>query len=171
MKKNILSTVVAAALFAVAGSSMAADNIATDTATVTTTVRALTAATVSVTPVNAIVTTDEIKQQGTHVAAVDVEASGLYNGTTGANVKLTVDGSHYQSSGQSWLFTADSGESFSVVPVLPTGWNFNGDNITTRTDNQTSVAVTRIDFETKAGNGDVSPGDYNMPVTLSFNTW
>ncbi len=171
MKKNILSTVVAAALFAVAGSSMAASNIATDTATVTTTVRALTAATVSVTPVNASVTTDEIKQQGTRVAAVDVEASGLYNGTTGANVKLTVDGSHYQSATQSWLFTADSGESFSVTPALPTGWSFNGDNITTRTDNRTSVAVTRIDFETKAGNGDVSPGDYNMPVTLSFNTW
>ncbi|ELF8196015.1 hypothetical protein ACORBL_004771 [Escherichia coli] len=171
MKKNILSAAIAATLFAVAGSSVAASNIATDTATVTTTVRALTAATVTVTPVSAIVTTDEIQQAGTHVAAVDVEASGLYNGTTGANVKLTVDSSHYQSAGQAWKFISDSGESFSVVPALPSGWNFNGDNVTTRTDNKTSVPVTRIDFETKSGNAAVSPGNYNMPVTLSFNTW
>lgn len=171
MKKNIISTVIAAALCAVAGSAMAANNIVTDSATVTTTVRAVSSATVTVTPVDAIVTVDEVKQQGTSVAAVDVEASGLYDGNAGANIKLTVDGANYDSTYQKWKFISTNGESFAVLPALPSGWTFNGDNVTKRTQGVNSVSVTRINFETVAGNGNVTPGDFTMPVTLSFNTW
>ncbi|EEQ4634570.1 hypothetical protein KX401_24450 [Escherichia coli] len=170
MKKNIISTVIAAALCAVAGSAMAAQNIATDTAVLTSNVRAVSGATVTATPIDVTVTTDEIKVAGTHVSAVTVDASGLYDGTKGANVKLTVDPSHYESGPQKWLFKDASGNSFKVTPQA-SGWNFNGGDVTKRTDGMTSVNGEQIDMVTVSGNGDVPPGAYTMPVTLSFNTW
>ncbi|MGS3948594.1 hypothetical protein [Escherichia coli] len=171
MKKNIISTVIAAALCTVAGSAMAAPNMATDTAVLTSNVRAVSGATVTATPIDTIVTTDEITVPGTHVSAVTVDASGLYAGPTGkANVKLTVDPSHYHSSSQKWLFKDASGNSFKVLPEA-SGWGFDGNNITKRTDGATSVNSEQIDMVTVAGNKDVPPGAYTMPVTLSFNTW
>ena len=169
MKKNIISAVIAGAFFAVAGSAMAAPQEAVDTATVTTSVLATSAATVSVTANNGSASVDDITTTGFDVASVDVSASGLYDGTTGANLKLSVDGSHF-AGGQYWKMVSDSGESFKVF-VKATGWQQNGNNITLRTDGKTSVPTTNIVFSTAAGNGSVSPGDYNMPVTLSFNTW
>ncbi|HBH8002372.1 TPA: hypothetical protein KW989_004870 [Escherichia coli] len=169
MKKNIISAVIAGAFFAVAGSAMAAPQEAVDTATVTTSVLATSAATVSVTANNGSASVDDITTSEVDVASVDVSASGLYDGTTGANLKLSVDGSHF-AGGQYWKMVSDSGESFKVF-VKATGWQQNGNNITIRTDGKTSVPTTNIVFSTAAGNGSVSPGDYNMPVTLSFNTW
>ncbi|HCP7956300.1 TPA: hypothetical protein OFX50_005002 [Escherichia coli] len=168
MKKNIISAVIAGAFFAVAGSAMAAPQEAVDTATVTTSVLATSAATVSVTANNGSVSVDDITTTGVDVASVDVSASGLYDGTTGANLKLSVDGNHF-AGGQYWKMVSDSGESFKVF--VKTNWLQNGDNITLRTDGKTSVPTTNIVFSTASGNGTVSPGDYNMPVTLSFNTW
>lgn len=170
MKKNIISTVIAAALCTVAGSAMAAQNIVTDNATLTTTVSAVSSASVTVTPIDATVSVDDVKVQGTSVAAAEVSATGLYNGTTGANVKLTVDSSNFNNVTRKWLFTSGS-ESFSVLPELPSGWQFNGDNITMRVDTIDTVPSTVITFKTSEGNGDVTPGAYTMPVTMSFNTW
>ncbi|CAM6549613.1 MULTISPECIES: hypothetical protein [Escherichia] len=169
MKKNIISAVIAGAFFAVAGSAMAAPNEATDTATVTTSVLATSAATVSVTANNGSVSVDDITTPQVEVASVDVSASGLYAGDTGkANLKLSVDQAHF-AGGQYWKMVSDSGESFKVY--VKTDWQQNGDNITLRTDGQDSVSATNIVFATASGNNTVSPGDYTMPVTLSFNTW
>ncbi|MGV6963478.1 hypothetical protein ACWA3Y_24560, partial [Escherichia coli] len=65
----------------------------------------------------------------------------------------------------------NAGESFQVFLETPQGWQKNGDNVTLRTDGMTDVPTTTITFKTAGGNSKVSPGDYNMPVTLSFNTW
>ncbi len=171
MKKNIISTVIAAALCAVTGSAMA-ETVATDSATVSTTVRSVSSATVTVTPMDGSVTTDEVKQPGTKVAAVTLEASGLYNGQTGANISLTVDSSNYDSTTQKWKFiSSDSSQSFKVIPVKPSGWNFNGNSISKRLNGETELASLNVDFETVAGNGNVQPGNYSMPVEMSFNTW
>ncbi|ELR5715098.1 hypothetical protein R3121_004780, partial [Escherichia coli] len=88
MKKNIISTVIAAALCTVAGSAMAAV-VVSDNTTLTTTVSAVSSASVTVTPIDATVSVDDVKVAGTSLAAAEVSATGLYNGTTGANVKLT----------------------------------------------------------------------------------
>ncbi|MBY7261103.1 hypothetical protein K6712_25530 [Escherichia coli] len=108
MKKNIISTVIAGALFAVAGSAMALPNEAMDTATVTTTVRATSTATVTVTPNNGSISEDEITSNGIEVASVDVSASGLYDGTTGANIKLSVDPNNYPGKGNYWKMSSDA---------------------------------------------------------------
>ncbi len=168
MKKNIISALIASTFFAVAGSAIAVPNEATDTATVTTHVLATSAATVSVTANNGTVSVDDISTPEVEVASVDVSASGLHDGKTGANVKLSVDKSHFYG-GQYWKMTSSSGESFNVY--VKTDWQQNGDNVTYRTDGRTSLPSTRIVFATAAGNGKVSPGDYTMPVTLSFNSW
>lgn len=168
MKKNIISAVIAGAFFAVAGSAMAAPREAVDTATVTTSVLATSAATVSVTPNSGSVSVDDITTSGVEVASVDVSASGLYDGPTGADLKLAVDANHF-AGGQYWKMVSGSGESFNVF--VKTDWQQNGNNVTLRTVGKTSVPTTKIVFATASGNRTVSPGDYSMPVTLSFNTW
>jgi hypothetical protein len=171
MKKNIISTVIAAALCAATGSAIAAP-VVTDSATVTTAVRSVSSATVSVTPVDGSVTTDEVKQAGTKVAAVTLDASGLYDGPTGANISLSVGKSNYNADTQKWNFiSADGSQRFSVLPVVPSGWNFNGDSISKRINGETELASLNIDFETVAGNGNVQPGNYSMPVEMTFGVW
>ncbi|HFU7411176.1 hypothetical protein O5910_22965 [Escherichia coli] len=169
MKKNIISTVIAAALCTVAGSAMAAV-VVSDNTTLTTTVSAVSSASVTVTPIDATVSVDDVKVAGTSLAAAEVSATGLYNGTTGANVKLTVDSSNYDNVYGKWLFTSGS-ESIKVMPELPSGWQFNGDNITMQIDSVDSVPATVINFKTSSANSNVTPGVYTMPVTMSFNTW
>ncbi len=172
MKKSIVSTVIAVALCATTGSAMAETvTVATNSATVTTQVRSLSSATVTVTPVDGSVTTDEVKQQGNKVAAVTLDASGLFNGQTGANIKLTVDNNNYDSVYQKWLFTSADGQSFRVSPVIPAGWIFDGQSIIKRLNGETELGSLNVDFQTASGNSDVQPGNYSMPVEMTFNTW
>lgn len=175
MKRNLVSTLIATACLVSAGSAFAVtETFGTTSQTLTTTVTSTSAVNIQSVPSSESVTVSEVARPGTKLASLDITATGLNaaGGTNGrANIKVAADSSNYDTRSQTWLFKNDSGSPILALPYTQSnGWNFNGPDVTYRTDGRTEATLT-LDFVTKEGNTSVSPGVYHLPVTISYNTF
>lgn len=167
MKKTLISAFVAVACAATSGSAFAAREAET-AVTLTTTVVPLSSINIEATPAAETVTVEDVKVEGTKLASLSISADNLVNTGTGANISVTVDSNNYTSQSQTWLFKNGS-NTIKASPITQ-GWNFNGDSVSVRVDNDSSFTDT-VELRTKSGNTGVVAGSYSMPVTVSYNTW
>lgn len=176
MKKTLISTFIAAACLTASGAAMAGNKDAVQTGTVTTTVTGVTGVTITLTDNPQTVTTEDVKSPGVTLTTLDIEATGLdLSSAAGGNIAVEVDNDHIDGSG-AWLFK-DPTQPNSNLKARPksapgSGWNHNPENrIAYRLQNSSQDVNIQLPIETNLGNTNVTAGHYELPVTVSFNTW
>ena len=174
MKKTLISTFIAAACLTASGIAMAGSNEAVQTGTVTTTVTGVSGVTITLTDSPQTVTTEEVKNPGVTLTTLGIEATGLdLSSASGGNIAVEVDSDHIDGSG-AWLFK-DSTQPNSNLKARPrsgSGWHHSPENrISYRLQNSSQNVNIQLPIETNTGNTNVTAGHYELPVTVSFNTW
>ncbi|EGT2786983.1 Dr family adhesin structural subunit [Salmonella enterica subsp. enterica serovar Carmel] len=174
MKKTLISTFIAAACLTASGAAMAGDKDAVQTGTVTTTVTGVSGVTITLTDSPQTVTTEDVKSPGVTLTTLGIEATGLdLSSAAGGNIAVEVDNDHIDGSG-AWLFKdpTQPNSNLKARPKSESGWNHNPENrIAYRLQNSSQNVNIQLPIETNSGNTNVTAGHYELPVTVSFNTW
>lgn len=176
MKKSLISTFIAAACLTASGVAMAADNEAVKAITVTTNVTKVSGITIDLTNNPETVTTDEVKTPGTLLTTLDISSSGFdLNSVQGASIAVEVDASSTDTSG-SWLFKnteQPQSTQLKTRPKIGSDWTLNPQNKVTYTlkRSQSNSVNIQLPIETNSGNTNVPAGSYNLPLTVSYNSW
>lgn len=175
MKKNLISTFIAAACLTASGVAMAGEKEAVQTGTLTTTVTGVSNVTITLTDNPETVTTEEVKLPGTLLSTLDISANGLdLSSAAGGNIAVEVDPNNFDTVSGAWLFKTSDGSSTSLKarPKAVQGWNHDPANrVAYRLQSSDHNVNIQLPIETNTGNTNVSAGAYTMPVTVSFNTW
>ncbi|EAC0266392.1 TPA: hypothetical protein ACGAHT_003184 [Salmonella enterica subsp. enterica serovar Newport] len=175
MKKTLISTFIAAACLTASGAAMAGDKDAVQTGTVTTTVTGVSGVTITLNDRPETVTTEQVKNPGVTLTTLDIDATGLDLGSAaGGNIAVEVDNSHFDSGSGAWLFKNPDQQGSTPLKARPqsqAGWNHDPENrVAYRLNGDQNVSI-QLPIETNTGNTNVTAGHYEMPVTVSFNTW
>lgn len=176
MKKSLISTFIVATFLTASGVAMAGDKDAVQTGTVTTTVTGSSGATIILNDNPQTVTTEDVKSPGVLLTTLGIDASGLnLSSAAGGNIAVEVEGDNYDADSGTWLFKADGNSTpLKALPKSGDGWTRNPNNRTSHNLQGSSENVStniQLPIESAEGNNNVTPGNYNMPVTVSFNTW
>lgn len=176
MKKTLISTFIAAACLTASGIAMAGDKEAVQTRTVTTQVTGVSGVTITLNDTPQTVTTEEVKRPGVTLTTLDIDATGLdLSSVAGGNIAVEVDNSHFDSTSGAWLFKNPDQPSSTPLKARPhsaSGWNHSPENrIAYRLQNGNQNVSLTLPIETNTGNTNVTAGGYEMPLTVSFNTW
>ncbi|EEZ6608861.1 hypothetical protein DBT60_004474 [Escherichia coli] len=179
MKKSLISTFIAAACLTASGVAMAADKEAVQNVTVTTNVTGVSSVTIDLTESPQTVTTDEVKVPGTLLTTLEISSSGFdLNSVQGANIAVEVGNDNIETGSGAWLFKNNDQPNSTPLKARPkagNGWNHDPQNriayrLTSSNSNGNSATI-RLPIETNSGNTNVPVGGYNMPLTVSYNTW
>ncbi|HAE9567933.1 TPA_asm: hypothetical protein G4Y56_004274 [Salmonella enterica subsp. enterica serovar Montevideo] len=176
MKKTLISTFIAAACLTASGVAMAGDKDAVQTGTVTTQVTGVSGVTITLNDNPETVTTEQVKNPGVTLTTLDIDATGLdLSSVAGGNIAVEVDKTHFDSASGAWLFKNNGQPGSTPLKARPqsnTGWNHSPeDRIAYRLQNGDQNVSLRLPIETNTGNTNVTAGGYEMPLTVSFNTW
>lgn len=176
MKKTLISTFIAAACLTASGAAMAGDNEATQTGSVTTTVTGVSNVTITLTESSETVTTEDVKRPGVLLTTLEIDATGLdLSSAAGGNIAVTVDNSHFDVGSGAWLFKNPDQPNSTPLKARPqsaSGWYHDPANRIAYAlrNNEQNVNI-QLPIETNSGNTTVTAGGYEMPLTVSFNTW
>ncbi|ELF2620121.1 Dr family adhesin structural subunit [Escherichia coli] len=173
MKKSLISTFIAAACLTASGVAMAADKEAVQTGSVSTTVTGVSNVTITLTEQPQTVTTEDVKRPGVLLTTLGIDATGLdLSSAAGGNIAVEVDSDHIDVSG-AWLFKdpTQPNSNLKARPKSEPGWNHDPQNrIAYRLGGDQNVSL-QLPIETNTGNTNVTAGAYELPVTVSYNTW
>ncbi|EGH1125542.1 TPA: hypothetical protein PWK54_005161 [Escherichia coli] len=176
MKKSLISTFIAAACLTASGVAMAGDKEAVKNITVTTNVTEVSSVTIDLTNNPETVTTDDVKVPGTLLTTLDISSSGFdLKSVQGASIAVEVDALNTDTSG-SWLFKNNDqphSTQLKTRPKVGTDWSLGPQNkVTYRLKSSDGNSVNlQLPIETNSGNTNVPAGSYNLPMTVSYNTW
>ncbi|EFO1625933.1 hypothetical protein DWH09_24740 [Escherichia coli] len=178
MKKTLISTFIAAACLTASGIAMAGDKEAVQTGTVTTQVTGVSGVTITLNDNPETVTTEQVQNPGVTLTTLDINATGLDLGSAaGGNIAVEVDDSHFDSTSGAWLFKNPDQPSSTPLKARPhsaSGWNHSPEKriaYRLQKQNGSQNVSLRLPIETNTGNTNVTAGGYEMPLTVSFNTW
>ena len=178
MKKSLISTFIAAACLTASSIAVAANNEAVENITVTTQVTGVSGVTITLNDNPQTVTTEDVKRPGVTLTTLDINATGLdLSSAAGGNIAVEVDNSHFDATSGAWLFKNPDQPSSTPLKARPhssagSGWNHSPEKrISYRLQNGDHNVSLRLPIETNTGNTNVTAGGYEMPLTVSFNTW
>ncbi|EHK6188575.1 hypothetical protein IO967_004813, partial [Escherichia coli] len=106
----------------------------------------------------------------------DISSSGFdLNSVQGASIAVEVDAYSTDTSG-SWLFKNTEqphSTQLKTRPKIGSDWTLNPQNKVTYTlkRSQGNSVNIRLPIETNSGNTNVPAGSYNLPLTVSYNSW